>query len=97
MALPHPFHNIGWAVSGLSPTGATILEETISREQALTAHSRTNAHLMFREDHLGSLEPGKLTDFAVLDHDYMTVPEDEIKDLRSIITVVGGEVVYSEP
>lgn len=50
---------------------------------------------MFREDHLGSLEAGKLADFAVLDRDYMTVPEDEIKDLRSVQTVVGGAVVYS--
>ena len=96
VASPNPFHNIGWAVSGLSPAGETILEETVSREQALTAHTRTNAYLMFREDHLGSLEPGKLADFAVLDRDYMTVPEDELKDLRSVMTVVGGDVVYSE-
>ena len=39
---------------------------------------------------------GKLADFTVLDGDYMTVPEDEIKDLRSVMTVVGGDVVYSE-
>ena len=96
VASPNPFHNIGWAVSGLSPAGATILDETVSREQALTAHTRSNAYLMFREDHLGSLEPGKLADFAVLDRDYMTVPEDEIKNLRSVMTFVGGEVVYSE-
>ena len=96
VASPNPFHNIGWAVSGLSPAGATILDETVSREQALTAYTRTNAYLMFREDHLGSLEPGKLADFAVLDRDYMTVPENEIKNLRSVMTVVGGEVVYSE-
>ncbi len=95
VASPNPFHNIGWAVSGLSPAGETILEETVSREEALTAHTRTNAYLMFREDHLGSLEAGKLADFAVLDRDYMTVPEDEIKDLRSVMTVVGGAVVYS--
>ena len=50
----------------------------------------------FREDDLGSLEPGKLADFAVLDRDYLTVPEEEIENLRSIMTVVGGKVVYSE-
>ena len=95
VASPNPFHNIGWAVSGLSPGGAAILEQTVSREAALTAHTRTNAYLLFREDHLGSLESGKLADFAVLNRDYMTVPEEEIKDLYSLMTVVGGEIVYS--
>jgi len=96
VASPNPLQNIGWAVSGLSPAGATILSETVSREAALTAHTRTNAYLLFREDHLGSLEPGKLADFVVLDRDYLTVPVDEIKNLRSVMTVVGGDVVFSE-
>ena len=95
VASPNPFHNIGWAVSGLSPAGESILDETVSREAALTAHTRTNAWLLFREDDLGSIEAGKLADFVVLDRDYMSVPEDEIKNLRSVMTVVGGSVVWS--
>ncbi len=96
VASPNPFHNIGWVVTGLSPGGAKILDETVSREAALRAYTRNNAYILFREDHLGSLEAGKLADFAVLDRDYMTVPAEELKDLRSVMTVVGGEVVYSE-
>jgi predicted amidohydrolase YtcJ len=68
----------------------------VSREAALTAHTRTNAYILFREDDLGSLEPGKLADFAVLDRDYLTVPEEEIENLYSVMTVVGGEIAYSE-
>ena len=82
--------------SGRSASGAQTLVETVSREVALTAHTRTNAYILFREDDLGSLEPGKLADFVVLDRDYMTVPEAEIENLRSVMTVVGGEIAYSE-
>jgi predicted amidohydrolase YtcJ len=96
VASPNPFHTIGWVVSGNGASGVQTFSETVSREAALTAHTRTNAYLLFREDDLGSLEPGKLADFAILDRDYMTVPEDEIEDLYSVMTVVEGEVVYSD-
>ena len=96
VASPNPFHTLGWVVSGRSGSGARTLADTVSREAALTAHTRTNAYILFREDDLGSLEPGKLADFAVLDRDYMTVPEAEIENLYSVMTVVGGEIAYSE-
>jgi predicted amidohydrolase YtcJ len=83
-------------------SGRNIAEDitqpfTVSREDALTAHTRTNAYILFREDDLGSLEPGKQADFVVLDRDYMSVPEEDIEDLYSVMTVVEGEVVYSAP
>ena len=96
VASPNPFHTLGWVVSGRSASGEQTLVETVSREAALTAHTRTNAYMLFRENDLGSLEPGKLADFAVLDRDYLTVPEAEIENLRSVMTVVGGEIAYSE-
>lgn len=95
VASPNPFHNIGWVVSGLSPSGDAILTETVSREAALRAHTRTNAYILFREEHLGSIESGKLADFVVLDRPYLDVPADEIKDLKSVMTVVDGNVVFS--
>ena len=92
---PNPFHTLGWIVSGRSISGDVYLQETVSREAALTAHTRNNAYIHFREDDLGSLEPGKLADFAILDGDYMAVPAEEIENLRSVMTVVEGEIVYS--
>ena len=89
-------HTLGWAVSGRSGSGQVTLVDTVSREAALIAHTRTNAYTLFREDDLGSLEPGKLADFVVLDRDYLTVPEEEIEDLYSVMTVVGGKIAYSE-
>ncbi len=46
------------------------------------------------EDRLGTIEPGKLADLAVLDRDYFTVPDVEIKKIRSLLTVVDGKVVH---
>ena len=97
VASPNPFHTLGWVVSGRSSTGEKIFYDTVSREAALAAHTRLNAYLFFREDDLGSLEPGKLADFAVLDRDYLTVPEEDIEMLYSVMTVVEGEEVYSRP
>ena len=91
---PNPFHTIGWVVSGRNIAGDITQPFTVSREDALTAHTLTNAYILFREDDLGSLEPGKQADFVVLNRDYMVVPEDEIEELYSVMTVVEGEVVY---
>jgi predicted amidohydrolase YtcJ len=96
VASPNPFHNIAWAVTGRSPGGETNLAQTVSREAALTAHTRSNGYILFREDHIGSLEAGKLADFAIIDRDYMTVPDSEIKEIRSLLTVVGGREVYTD-
>jgi hypothetical protein len=97
VASPNPFHALGWAVSGRSAAGEKTLYDTVPREAALTAHTRSNAYMLFREDDLGSLEPGKLADFVVLDRDYLSVPEEEIETLYSVMTVVEGEEVYSAP
>ena len=89
-----PFTTLSWAVTGKIVGGQRLLRQTISREQALVAHTRSNAYLLFRERDLGSIETGKLADLAVLDRDYLTVPADQIKDITSIMTIVGGRVVY---
>ena len=67
---------------------------TLTREEALIAHTRSNAYLMHKEDLLGSLEVGKLADIVVLDQDYMTIPVEEIRNLNSVLTMVDGRVVY---
>ena len=90
-----PFVTLGWVVSGLDLAGNRVLDETLTREEALIAHTRSNAYLFFQEDTLGSLEVGKQADLVVLDRDYMTVPAEQIKDIRATLTMVGGRVVYT--
>jgi predicted amidohydrolase YtcJ len=68
--------------------------EAISREQALRLYTSAAARYMFDEGRKGTLEPGKLADLVVLSADYTTVPEDQIKDIKADITIVGGKVVF---
>jgi len=89
-----PFVTLGWVVSGLDVGGNRVLDETLTREEALIAHTRSNAYLFFQEKALGSLEVGKQADLVVLDRDYMTVPAAQIKNIRPTLTMVGGRVVY---
>ncbi|HEV3204327.1 MAG TPA: amidohydrolase [Gemmataceae bacterium] len=71
-------------------------EEALTREQAIQFYTINNAHLMFREKDLGSLEPGKLADLVVVDRDLLTCPEETIKDTQVERTYVGGKVVYAK-
>jgi hypothetical protein len=74
--------------------GEIVMRQTLTREEALIAHTRSNAYLMFQESNVGSLKPGLLADMLVLDRDYLTVPVEQIKDIRPVATIVGGRVVY---
>jgi len=92
----NPFSTLWWVVTGKIYPDRKVQEGTITRQQALIAHTRSNAYLLFKEKDLGSIEPGKLADFLVLDRDYLTIPEDEIKEIKPLQTVVGGKVVFGE-
>jgi predicted amidohydrolase YtcJ len=89
-----PFNTLYFAVTGKMVGGAKVIRQTISREDALIAHTRKNAFLVFQEDNLGAIQPGKLADLLVLDRDYLTVPAEQIKDIKPVITMVGGRIVY---
>jgi predicted amidohydrolase YtcJ len=91
----NPFVTLGWVVSGLDVGGNKVLDETLTREEALIAHTRSNAYLFFQEKNLGSLEVGKQADLVVLDRDYLTVPAAEMKYIHPTMTMVGGRVVFS--
>jgi predicted amidohydrolase YtcJ len=69
-------------------------EEALTREQALRFYTINNARLLICEDRVGSLEPGKLADFVVLDRDLLTCPESEIAGAQVLRTVVGGKTVF---
>jgi predicted amidohydrolase YtcJ len=89
-----PFETLGWAVTGKMVGGKTVLRQPISREDALIAHTRKNAYFVFQENNLGSIQPGKLADLVVIDRDYLTIPADQIKDIKPTMTIVNGRIVY---
>jgi predicted amidohydrolase YtcJ len=68
--------------------------EAITREQAVIAYTATSAYAEFAEKDKGTLEPGKLADLAVLSQDIFTVPTPELPKTQSVLTLVGGKVVY---
>lgn len=89
-----PFMTLYFAVTGKMVGGTKVLKQTISREDALIAYTRQNAYLVFQENDLGSIQPGKLADLVVLDRDYLTIPADQIKEIKPVMTMVDGRIVY---
>jgi predicted amidohydrolase YtcJ len=70
-------------------------EETPTRGEALRLYTLGSAWFSRDENERGSLEPGKLADLAVLSKDYMTVPADQVGGIESVLTMVGGRIVYA--
>src|SRR5438132_5013803 len=71
-------------------------EQAVSREEALKMFTINAAYAAFEEKDKGAIEPGKLADFTILSNDIMKIPEADILNTRCIMTVIGGEIVYSE-
>lgn len=91
----HPFWALYNMVTGNTLAGDPIgAQYKISREDALRYYTLGGAYATFDEDIKGSLEPGKLADFAVLSEDYFTCPDENIPNIKSIHTVIGGNTVY---
>ena len=89
-----PFTTLWFAVTGKMVGGTIVNRQPISREDALIAHTRKNAFFVFQEENLGSIQPGKLADLVVMDRDYLTIPADQIKDIKAVLTMVGGKIAY---
>jgi predicted amidohydrolase YtcJ len=78
-------------------TGEVIARnQRISRADALRAFTINGAYLTFEEDQKGSIEVGKFADLAVLSADLLTVPADEIRDIKVLLTMMGGNTVYRQ-
>jgi len=93
---PHnPWFALHYATTGLNVLGQQINPgQQISRQDALRAYTRGNAWYLNREHDLGSIEPGKLADLVVLDKDYFSVSDAEMRRIRPILTVVDGKIVH---
>ena len=87
-------------VAGLDAAGRpTNVADTIDRQRALKLYTADNGWFLKEEDKLGTIETGKLADLVVLSGDYFDarkVPDSDIRKLHSVLTVVGGKVVWRE-
>ena len=93
---PHnPWFALHYATTGLNVLGQQINPgQQISRQQALHAYTRGNAWYLNREDDLGSIEKGKFGDLVVLDRDYFSVSDADMRKTSPILSVVDGKIVY---
>jgi predicted amidohydrolase YtcJ len=69
-------------------------EEKITRTEALKTHTIWGAYIAFSEKQTGSIETGKLADMVVIDRDFLACPEDQIKDIQPLLTILNGKVVF---
>jgi len=93
----HPFVSLQWMLDGRTVGGTAMrdAEEIPTREQALRIYTLGSAWFAHEDDRRGSLTAGKLADLAVLDGDYLTMPVEVIGGLSSLLTMVGGRIVYA--
>jgi predicted amidohydrolase YtcJ len=93
----NPFTSLQWLLDGRTVGGTAIRgpDETPDRAEALRFYTLGSAWFSFDESKRGSLEVGKLADLAVLSKDYMTVPVGEVHTIESLLTMLGGRVVYA--
>jgi predicted amidohydrolase YtcJ len=92
----NPFVPLYYYITRKNKEGNVVGEqEKITREEALRIATLNNAYVTFEEDVKGSIEAGKLADFVVLSADFLTVPEEQILQLRPMATYVGGKKVFT--
>jgi predicted amidohydrolase YtcJ len=89
---------VSWLMSRKAWDGKVYAQDqAVDRQTALKILSQFGSYYLFKENTLGSLEPGKAADYVVLDRDYLTVPEDDIAKLHVLMTVVGGKTIHLVP
>ncbi|EYF07376.1 amidohydrolase [Chondromyces apiculatus] len=93
----NPWMGLYWLVAGKTVGGTPLYGpgETLSREEALRLYTTGNAWFSGETGKKGSITPGQLADLVVLSDDFFTVPEERIKSLESVLTVLGGKVVHA--
>jgi len=93
----NPFLSLYWLITGKTVGGLALYPENnrLSRSEALRLYTAGSSWFSTEDGKKGSLVPGQLADFSVLTADYFSIPEEEIKQLESLLTVVGGKVVYA--
>jgi predicted amidohydrolase YtcJ len=93
----NPFVSLYWLVTGRTLGGAQLYsdENRIDRMEALRLWTVGSAWFSNEQEVKGVLTPGQFADVAVLSADYFSIPDEDIKQLESVLTIVGGKVVYA--
>ena len=91
----NPWIHMYFATTGINARGVLINPgQQITREQVLRLYTKDNGWFVREEDALGSIEVGKLADLVVLNKDYFSVADEELKRINSVLTLVGGKIVH---
>ena len=93
----NPYLSLYWLITGKTLGGLTLYpeENRFDRTEALKLYTMGSSWFSTEDGKKGALTPGQLADLAVLSADYFSIPEEEIKHLESVLTVVGGKIVYA--
>lgn len=93
----NPYLSLYWLVAGKTVGGLSLYPERnrFDRAEALRLFTLGSAWFSSEEDQKGAIIAGQLADLAVLSADYFSIPEEDIKELESVLTIVGGKVVYA--
>jgi predicted amidohydrolase YtcJ len=93
----NPFVCLYWLVAGKTVGGLELYEEKdrLTREEALRLYTQGSSWFSTEDGAKGELREGQMADFAVLTNDYFKIPSEDIKNLESQLTVVGGEIVHA--
>src|SRR5246127_5189350 len=93
----NPFLSLYWLITGKTIGGLGLYpdENRLDRAEALRLYTVGSSWFSTEDGKKGALAPGQLADLAVLSADYFSIPDDEIKQLESVLTIVGGKIVYA--
>jgi hypothetical protein len=93
----NPWVSLFWMATGKTVGGTSLYPDSnrLDRMEALRLYTLGSAWFSGEETKKGAIVPGHLADLAVLSADYFAVPDDEIKGIESVLTMVGGKVVYA--
>jgi predicted amidohydrolase YtcJ len=93
----NPYLSLYWLITGKTIGGLSLYphENRLDRAEALRLYTIGSSWFSTEDGKKGALAPGQLADLAVLSADYFSIPDEEIKQLESVLTIVGGKIVYA--
>jgi predicted amidohydrolase YtcJ len=93
----NPYLSLYWLITGKTVGGLSLYpqENRLDREEALKLYTMGSSWFSTEDGKKGALAPGQLADLAVLSGDYFSISEGEIKRLESVLTILGGKIVYA--